>query len=158
MAELPRKSKILQKQDRYFVYLVAHFQGATFVRKRSGKDIWQNLWEFPLLELPAFPADNRALTEEVWRSFFAGSAPADRNGKRPDLAVSKPYRQILTHRVVTAVFCEIKFPDGTPAEVFEKQPFGDCHRLTRAELKKNIALPRVIDRFLKESVLTLTLI
>ncbi|MCE7922387.1 MAG: A/G-specific adenine glycosylase [Haliscomenobacteraceae bacterium CHB4] len=151
VALLPVKSKTLEKKDRYFVYLVAYFQGSTFVRKRTGKDIWQNLWEFPLLELPEFPADNRDLELLMRKEFHPSQAVSE-------IRYSKPYRQTLTHRLVTAVFCEIFFPDDTPAEVFERQPFAGCQRVTRAELKKNIAVPRIIDRFLQERALTLTLI
>lgn len=151
VSEFPVKSKTLEKKNRFFVYLVANFQGKTFVRKRTRKDIWQNLWEFPLLELPAFPTDNQKLTETILKAFDIQSS---------SFAIhhSEPYRQTLTHRVVKAVFCEMTFPDETPPKVFEKQPFENCLRVSRADLKKNIAVPRIIDQYLRDNALTLTLI
>ena len=170
---LPVKSKTLIKKDRFFIYLIVHYKGATFVRKRTGKDIWQNLWEFPMIELPVFPADHRQLETLVWQQFAPQKttgqiqSPTKAGEDTPSPArpygasvatISKPYRQMLTHRIVTAVFCDLNFPDDTPPEVFEIQLFENCRQITRTELKKNIAVPRVIDRFLQESVLTLTLI
>ena len=176
VAELPMKSKSLVKKDRFFFYLVVHHKGDTFVRKRSGKDIWQNLWEFPLLELPVFPADNRELEAEICNRLFQKKQIAPETPEQPTgvnetnrsvaparygariTSISRPYRQILTHRVVTAVFCEINFPDDTPLEVFENQLFENCLRMSRPELKKNVAVPRLISWYLQESALTLTLI
>lgn len=165
VAELPVKSKVLEKKDRFFVYLVADFQGNTFVRKRIGKDIWQNLWEFPMVELPAFPADSHALEAQARLHFFPKNEPPEAGSDIQNFsleagrsfAISKPYRQILTHRVVTAVFCEMAFPDDTPPDVFEKQPFAGCERVSRAELKKKFAVPRVIGWYMREKALTLTL-
>jgi A/G-specific adenine glycosylase len=180
VAELPLKSKRLVKKDRFFVYLVVRHKGDTFVRKRSRKDIWQNLWEFPLLELPVFPADNRELEAKIWNRFFPenpigqttpehstnineanwSETPAlpERRYGAHIASISRSYRQNLTHRVVTAVFCEITFPDGTPMEAFENQLFENCLRMSWPELKKNVAVPRVIGWYLQESALTLTLI
>jgi A/G-specific adenine glycosylase len=180
VTELPARSKVLEKKDRYFFYLVADFQEKVFVRKRSGKDIWQNLWEFPMLELAAFPADDLELKRSILQHFFpendaikGGVIFEERKGdvssrvemspllRRDDtstlVSISKPYRQTLTHRVVTAVFCEMTFPDNTLPSVFEKYPFEDCLLLSREELKKNIAVPRIIERYLQEKAVTLTL-
>lgn len=55
VGELPVKIKKTKIRNRYFNYLVPIYKdasGTTFTRlqKREGKGIWQNLWEFPLLE------------------------------------------------------------------------------------------------------------
>lgn len=52
---LPVKLKKAKVRNRYFNYLVPIVTGPNGVQKtvlqqRKGKDIWQNLWEFPLLE------------------------------------------------------------------------------------------------------------
>lgn len=52
---LPIKLKKTKVKNRYFNYLVPVFRDGddnqqTVVRQRKGKGIWQNLWEFPLLE------------------------------------------------------------------------------------------------------------
>ena len=48
---LPVKLKTTKIRNRYFNYLVVlDTQEKTIIRQRKGKGIWQNLWEFPLLE------------------------------------------------------------------------------------------------------------
>jgi A/G-specific adenine glycosylase len=156
VTELPARSKFLEKKNRYFVYLVAHFQGKTFVRKRVEKDIWQNLWEFPLLELPAFPADEQELERKILKMLGIHHSSPAWPAVRFTVRFSKPYRQTLTHRVVTAVFCEINFPDNAESSIFEKIPFENCQPVSRADLKKNMAVPRIIERYLQEKAVTLT--
>lgn len=49
--ELPVKLKKTKVRNRYFNYLVPLApNGHTILKQRIGKGIWQNLWEFPLLE------------------------------------------------------------------------------------------------------------
>jgi len=51
--QLPIKLKKTKIKKRYFNYLVpVYHKDSAFTRlqKRDGKGIWQNLWEFPLLE------------------------------------------------------------------------------------------------------------
>lgn len=46
----PKKSKKTKIRDRYFHYLIYNFNHKTIIQKRSKKDIWQNMYEFPLVE------------------------------------------------------------------------------------------------------------
>ncbi len=49
--ELPIKIKNGKVKNRYFNYVVPiDPNGSTILNQRKGKGIWQNLWEFPLLE------------------------------------------------------------------------------------------------------------
>ncbi|UOK42903.1 MULTISPECIES: A/G-specific adenine glycosylase [Flavobacterium] len=51
VGELPVKMKKTRVINRYFNYLIIKDgQGNTLIRKRTGKGIWQNLYEFPMLE------------------------------------------------------------------------------------------------------------
>ena len=151
---LPVKSKKPARKERFFIYLAATFKGNTYIRKRSGTDIWRNLYEFPLYEADALPPDNHSIVQEALGYFFPAGLPAGASVG----AVSGPYRQTLTHRLITAVFCEVHFSDNTPENVFNQFPFDDCIASFKTEMKKNIAVPRVIDWYLQENVLTLRLI
>ncbi len=53
--QLPVKEKILQKKTRWFTYFIFEKGEKTLVYKRTAKDIWQNLYEFYLLETGANP-------------------------------------------------------------------------------------------------------
>lgn len=51
VASLPIKEKKLKIRKRYFNYLIVETnQNKTLVKKRINKGIWQNLYEFPLVE------------------------------------------------------------------------------------------------------------
>lgn len=58
--ELPVKIKKGSVKKRYFNYLVPLFNGETLIEKRREKGIWQNLYEFPLIE-----TDHTASREEI---------------------------------------------------------------------------------------------
>jgi len=48
--ELPVKTNKIKIKDRYFNYIVVDSRKQTLIQKRTGKDIWINLFEFPLFE------------------------------------------------------------------------------------------------------------
>lgn len=51
VAQLPVKLKKIRIKNRYFNYLVlVSKDGKTLLEKRTGKGIWENLYQFPLLE------------------------------------------------------------------------------------------------------------
>lgn len=148
---LPAKSKTAGKKERFFAYVVFYHRDHTWVRQRDGKDIWQNLYEFPLLELPALPADPADLPGMLLHEFFPGGFP-------PGAAVrgiSRPYRQTLTHRIINAVFCEIDLPDEIEIADFQKTTLENYQRIEHFKLKKILALPRIIDWFWQEKDVTL---
>ncbi|MGB5553500.1 MAG: A/G-specific adenine glycosylase [Flavobacteriaceae bacterium] len=67
VADLPVKIKKGTVQHRYFNYLVPITpNGKTLLKKRKGKGIWQNLWEFPLLE-----SNSQLALEEVSREMVS---------------------------------------------------------------------------------------
>jgi A/G-specific adenine glycosylase len=51
VGELPYKEKKTKQRDRYFNYLVINYGDHLWIQKRSGNDIWKNLFEFPLIEM-----------------------------------------------------------------------------------------------------------
>src|SRR5690606_9603750 len=67
--KLPVKSGKMKLRIRYFNYLVLQQDDCLFIRQRRGKDIWQKLYEFPLIE------SARLLKEEELKSpgIFGGA-------------------------------------------------------------------------------------
>lgn len=47
---LPLKSKSKAKKERYFHYIFYLYNNQTILEKRTGQDIWRNLYQFPLQE------------------------------------------------------------------------------------------------------------
>lgn len=154
--EWPVKSKSLVKKERFFCYVIFHLGADTFVRKRSEKDIWRGLFDFPALEWnekPDLPESKTVLEKWLREQLFPGeNVPAF-----TVTHLSKPYRQTLTHRQVTAVFIHIDLPADWPEHLFSQPPFTGTLRIEYSDLKKNIAVPRLIDWYLQDKVGTLSL-
>jgi A/G-specific adenine glycosylase len=109
--ELPIKSKKIAKKDRFFLFLTLKYADRTFLHKRAERDIWQDLYQFPGIELDHMPSETDlapalaahfsedTLRQPKWAAVLASAR------------FSKPYKQALTHRVVKAVFAELEVPD-----------------------------------------------
>ena len=63
--ELPVKQKPIKVKKRYFNYIVLLSEDEkTQIEKRTGKGIWQNMYQFPLLEFDK-PQDYKAIKETL---------------------------------------------------------------------------------------------
>lgn len=51
VGELPIKTKKKELRDRVFIYFVAANAEGIFLQKRKEKDIWRNMWVFPMIEM-----------------------------------------------------------------------------------------------------------
>jgi len=70
--ELPIKEKKLKIRKRYFNYLVTiSSDNKTMLNKRDGKGIWQNLFEFPLIESEKKMNHEEILLHEVFKNLFS---------------------------------------------------------------------------------------
>jgi A/G-specific adenine glycosylase len=69
--KLPVKSKKAAVKNRFFNYLIfSDENGHTIIHKRSGKGIWHNLYEFPLVETDA-EVDFEFISDQIQRKHFA---------------------------------------------------------------------------------------
>jgi A/G-specific adenine glycosylase len=153
VADLPVRARKPGKKARFFLYAVIWHRGTVLVRKRQEKDIWQDLYEFPMLEVPVFPEDNRSLELQLAQHFWG----ADPTAGIQCTYISGPYRQALTHQLITAAFCEFEVPDVVGDDFFQQTGLALNERMALSELKKNIAVPRVIALYLQKKATTLSL-
>jgi len=133
IALLPLKKAALVKKKRIFHYQLFNHRGDVYVKKRTERDIWRGLWEFPQTSAPLETSPFGV--NAVW--------------------AAGPFRQTLTHQAVTAFFYEVDLPDDSPPDFFQKLELDGCVRIPRKNLKKNIAFPRVIVCYLESNALTL---
>lgn len=89
VANLPVKSVPAAKKERFFHYTFYIFDNQTIIEKRVHKDIWHNLYQFPLIETDS-------LEKRPW--------PAD-----PEIEID----ETLTHQIIHAHFY-IKEIEGWP--------------------------------------------
>ena len=70
VTELPVKLKKLKVKKRYFNYLVVVSEDdKTVLEQRKGKGIWQNLYQFPLVESTAEISEEKLIEKENFKSF-----------------------------------------------------------------------------------------
>ena len=143
-AQLPVKSKKLERRKRYFNYLIINRLDEVFIKKRREKDIWQNLYDFPLIETGDLQEGRHFLTKNPTCQAWLGEE---------DWALrraSPPQRQELTHQRIVATFWEVEVGLGfLPKEegwvAVERGKFA------------NFAFPKVIDLYFQQKFLPLEL-
>lgn len=136
VTRLPVKQHKTKTTDRYFNYLYVRMGGQFLLHKRTGDDIWKNLFELPLVETECNLSAEEFLASPRFRSLLAaGEAPVIR-------PLLRDVKHVLSHRVIHAHFYEISLPEGSAS-------FPGFLRVTADELER-YAVPRLIHAFLEK--------
>lgn len=132
---LPVNEKVIKQTKRVFYYFILEFDGKLYVRKRTQQDIWQNLFEFFLIE-----DLGKKSVEEILIYFLK------RFGLKKNeyflQSISKKYQQKLTHQTINGCFIHL---------ILEKEIFidDDYQLIEKKELAK-FPFPKFINTYLKE--------
>ena len=98
---LPVKEKVLKKKLRWFSYFIIEADDKILVRKRTGKDIWQNLFEFYLIETDANPLwNNESVTAFLNNQFNIRQFTIEK------IRAAEP--QHLTHQHIKGYFINVQ--------------------------------------------------
>lgn len=133
---LPLKSYKTKVTPRYLTYLYIHDTDSLLLHKRTGNDIWQNLYELPLIETEmAIDANGLFLHPDflAWKKTIPYYTYKGATGG---------IKHVLSHRVLHATFHELEVlgelscPDG-----YVVVPFSELG---------HYALPRLLERYMKE--------
>ena len=103
----PVKEKKLKVRTRYFHYLVFTFEDKTYLRKREGNDIWQNLYDFPCVEADGPMNPHEIVSTPSFKELLQGK----------DFQIvgnSHEFTHKLTHQTIIARFLQIKIFDFLP--------------------------------------------
>ncbi|MCP4442724.1 MAG: A/G-specific adenine glycosylase [Aureispira sp.] len=141
--ELPKKSKKIKKRDRFFYYLIMNYKGKVQIRKRVEKDIWQELYEFPMIEMSHFCEWEEVTEQEWWKKNF-------KDQQFYISKISKAYKQTLSHQKIVSVFIEIKLIEGFFLE-------KEVNMVVDRKKIKNFAFPKIITTYLNDKHLYLDL-
>ena len=129
ISDLPFKSKKTMVSHRFFNYLFFKYQGQTFLQKRVEKDVWQNLYEFPLIESDHLLDASELLENEQFVELFDGIDELSISN------ISMPIKHILTHRIIFAQFISIELPALIAAfGKFEIVPFVEIDKYAVSRL------------------------
>lgn len=136
--QLPVKRHKTKTSDRYFNYIYVRMGACTFIHKRTGEDIWKNLFELPLVETDRDLPEEEFLASASFRALFAeGETPVVRS-------ILRNVRHVLSHRVIHTNFYEVTLPENSrsfsgyqciAAEDLERYPVS---RLVHAFLEKYV--------------------
>jgi A/G-specific adenine glycosylase len=127
---LPVKGKKLEKRKRYFYYIIASFDNKFYVRKRYEKDIWQNLWEFILVEQP----QKVELEYFLHSSAYLGVVEKKSILKKQSIF----YKQQLTHQTIEGVFLHVELKSALKNDLYIA--------VSKNQLQK-MAFPRFITNY-----------
>lgn len=138
IAELPYKAKKTKTRNRYFNYLVLHYKGTIAINKRTAKDIWINLYDFPLIETEKELNEEQFLKSKEWKKFIG-------KNKYIVKSVSANYKHILSHQKIYAKFWEMDF-HSSPKSIVPSSAV-----LIKEKDIHKYAVPRLIENYLSNS-------
>ncbi|HYM95568.1 MAG TPA: A/G-specific adenine glycosylase [Chitinophagaceae bacterium] len=98
--DLPVKEKKIQIKKRWFYYLVIEHNQKMAIHQRTGKDIWQQLYEFPLIESDKVQDLKTVLLKAEKRKFIV-------KAKYKILSVSPLHKQQLSHQLIQGQFIRV---------------------------------------------------
>lgn len=130
--QLPVKAQKTKISNRYFHYIYVKQGENTWLHKRGAGDVWQNLYEPPLVETKTADGDYGAAPE--YRSWF---------GRKRALLRVAPVKHVLSHRVIYADLSEITLPPSAPLP-------EDFMAIPVRELKK-YAVSRLVQKLLEKA-------
>ena len=139
--ELPVKVKSIVKKTRWFYYLIAEYKGQYYLRKRPAKDIWENLYEFLLVE-----NTTPVTVEELFLSKSLKEILG--TGKAGIIAISDVYKQQLTHQTICGQFIHVKLNKPLKAAGFEA--------VDKKEMEY-LPFPKFINHYLQDKTVSLNL-
>jgi A/G-specific adenine glycosylase len=116
---LPVKKNKIKIKHRYFNYIVIN-NDETILQQRKTKGIWQNLYEFPLIESNDNLAIEELITSEQFELIFKGAKTSVK------LHNQKPIIHKLSHQHLYTKFWIVEssksFDNSIPWDDFEKYP------------------------------------
>ncbi len=144
VSELPVKAKKMSRRTRYFHDFLLNQQGRLWIHKRTDKDIWQDLYEFPLIEQEDTELSEAALSLLPQWQHWLGADPFTISG------ISPPQKQDLSHQRIIARFWEVQLPATLP--------LAPGMQMIKRENLRQFAFPKLIDWYLRDNSLFLKLI
>ena len=131
--DVPVKEKVLKIKKRWLYYFVIESDDSVYIRKRDSKDIWQNLYEFVLLET--------ANEEEKSAMHFLDELLEHQSYVL--ISTSETFTQQLTHQRINGRFVHVR--------IKKKLKLSGDYRLVKKININDYAFPRFINSYLEKS-------
>lgn len=134
ISDFPVKSKLKKQKERFINYLYLHNGKYLFLEKREKKDIWRNLFQFPLIETTSRASPDEIFKSSIWEEIF----------KNLSITIESilPERiHLLTHQRLYIRFFSIRLPENWCPEQLIKVKMDEIARYP---------VPKPIETFLFE--------
>ena len=142
---MPIKGNPVKQKKRYFHYLVLKIRKDnktyTILNKRSGKDIWQNLYDFPMIEKDKKTATSK-INELLNSEFYPETIL--------ELKMSKEYKHVLSHQLIFARFYIAEVRDSNDVRILLEK-FQKNYILIPIESFIGYPVPRLIEKVINET-------
>ena len=135
VSHIPVKKPATRRKHRFFHYFFISNGSGVLLRKRQSKDIWQGMFDLPLIETTS----STLLTTEKQLDFVLQFAPGTMNAQ---VSVDTDH-QTLTHQVINCCFYSYRISDYR-----EKQPNASV-KFVEFEKLSTFALPAIIDCYFR---------
>ena len=123
----PVKEKKIKVKDRYFNFIVIGDADSFYIQKRAAKDIWQNLYQFPLNESEKEVSSPFDLKDSILSNAVF-------------LRVSEQFKHLLSHQRIYAKFWEFSLTEMPSVKGLKK--------IKKSDIQK-FAVPRLIQKYLE---------
>lgn len=130
---LPVKKKSQSPRSRYFNYVVVVSEESILMNRRGPKDIWENLYDFPLFETTEAVDLSEILVHPDFVSAFGNDVILE--------SVHGPLKHQLSHQTIYARFITVK--------VKSRVVFRPGWHLVRLEDLDSVPQPKIIFSFLE---------
>ncbi len=136
---LPVKEKKAKVKTRYFLYIVPQQGKKEFVAQRTEKDIWKNLFEFPLIELDeSLLMPDEKMIKEILQGKKCPPAWKIKKGSYKIKHISSEYKHVLTHRIIYARFVGLEMDQSfRPGKNWIAKPIHDHEQFAFPVLIQN---------------------
>ncbi len=127
---LPVKTNKLKIKNRYFHYFVLNHKNSIYIEKRTDKDIWQNLYQFYLIETDDDTTETTVL-KKLKTNLKLTKFVVDK--------ITKQKKHILSHQHLYATFYEIKITEPITSASLIK---------TKRDKLNDFGMPQLINKYL----------
>ena len=146
--KLPIKSKRTAIRDRYLTYIYIRTEdGHTLLHRRGSGDIWQGLFEFPLIESEAPLTMEEVERKTLSNSPLKGEKSPLKGDSEALLLIARDVRHQLTHQRLHADFYRLTLPSGARGENNCQLSIVNYQLVKESDLDR-YALPRLLEKML----------
>lgn len=134
ISALPVKGKKATVSKRWFYYFVMEYKNEVVIKQRTEKDIWKDLYDFPVIEAKREMSKKKILNHPALQGWLCDNDYEIKN-------ITSLYRQQLSHQLITGRFITIA--------VKQKVKLQHGWQLVKNERVKDFAFPQFVNQYLK---------